>query len=405
MKRKHIMIVFLIIIVISFTSCGKIQECPEKDYGLLMSAITYSVDKVIGEYGDQIPNDFSGEDFMILVNDKIPPDYYTELKKYKIQIQSKGYYYLSIVTEPKSGKTILFDYSCTSYVDGKIFLEPNKYDLANLELYNPCSSEDTDIKPQVISIASFNIQVFGQSKIKKPEVMDIIAKIIKKYDVVAIQEIRSKEQNVIPALLNLVNDEDTKYDYVISERLGRTSSKEQYAFVYNPKTVTLIPDSTYVVDDPDDVFEREPFVSYFKSGNFDFKIVNNHIKPGDVSNELKHLAVVINDIYDSSAEKDIIVVGDMNADGSYFNEDNLVVILPLWVQLIGNDKDTTVAVSDNTYDRMMTCDTTSSVEYTGTSGVFRWDNEYGITDIGFVKKVSDHYPVYAEFRVDLEDDD
>jgi len=160
-----------------------------------------------------------------------------------------------------------------------------------------------------------------------------------------------------------------------------------------------------VVDDPDDVFEREPFVAFFRSGNFDFKVVNNHIKPADVEAELKHLAVVINNIYDSSSEKDIIVLGDMNADGSYFNEDGLTTVLPLWIQLIGNDEDTTVAASDNTYDRMMTREATADVEYTGTSGVFRWDTEYGVADIDFIKKVSDHYPVYAEFRTDLPDDD
>ncbi|MBU2634802.1 MAG: hypothetical protein KJ674_06210 [Nanoarchaeota archaeon] len=53
----------------------------------------------------------------------------------------------------------------------------------------------------------------------------------------------------------------------------------------------------------------------------------------------------------------------------------------------------------------MTRDTTSSVEYTDTAGVFRWDTEYGETDPAFIKKVSDHYPVYAEFRTDLADDD
>lgn len=222
---------------------------------------------------------------------------------------------------------------------------------------------------------------------------------------VAIQEVRSKEQNVIPTLLSYVDDADTEYDYIISERLGRTGSKEQYVFVYNTKTVDLIPGSSYVTDDSDDVFEREPFVAFFRSGNFDFKVVNNHIKPDDVPAELNQLAAVINDIYDSSSEKDILVLGDMNADGSYFNEENLVVIFPLWIQLIGNGEDTTVAVSDNTYDRMMTRDITANVEYTGASGVFRWDNEYEITDASFVKKVSDHYPVYAEFRTDLPDDD
>jgi endonuclease/exonuclease/phosphatase family metal-dependent hydrolase len=260
-------------------------------------------------------------------------------------------------------------------------------------------------EPQTIEIASFNIQVFGQTKIKNQEVMQIISKIIKQYDLVAIQEVRSKEQNVIPTLLTYVNDADTNYAFIISERLGRTGSKEQYAFVYNTKTINLIPNSSSVVEDPEDVFEREPFVASFKSGNFDFTIVDNHIKPKDVEAELTHLKIVIDNIYDGSSEKDVIVVGDMNADGSYFNEDNLVVILPLWIQLIGNDENTTVAVSDNTYDRMMTRDTTANVEYTGNSGAFRWDTEYGITDHDFVKKVSDHYPVYAEFRTDLLDDD
>ncbi|MBU0477833.1 endonuclease/exonuclease/phosphatase family protein [bacterium] len=259
--------------------------------------------------------------------------------------------------------------------------------------------------PQTIKIASFNIQIFGQTKIQNAEVMQIISKIVKRYDLVAIQEVRSTEQNVIPTLLNYINDANTKYDYIISERLGRSTSKEQYAFVYNTKTITLIPNSINVVEDTDDVFEREPFIASFKSGNFDFTIVDNHIKPEDVERELTHLEVVINNIYNSSSEKDVIVVGDMNADGSYLKEEKLAVILPEWTQMIGNNVDTTVGTADNTYDRMMTRDTTAKMEYTGKSGAFRWDTEYSITDSDFIKKVSDHYPVYAEFRTDLPDDD
>ncbi len=267
------------------------------------------------------------------------------------------------------------------------------------------AEENREQQGNYITVASFNIQIFGKAKIDNPEIMNILAKIIRRYDVVAIQEVRSEEQNVIPALLKYVNDGNVKYDYVISERLGRTGSKEQYAFVYNTKTVSLISNGSYVVDDAGDVFEREPFVAYFRSGNFDFKIVNNHIKPDYAESELGRLAVVISNIYDSSSEKDVIVLGDMNADGKYFNENNLVVVIPLWIQLIGNNEDTTVAVGNNTYDRMMTRKTTANVEYTGKSGVFRWDNEYGVTDANFVKKVSDHYPVYAVFRTDLPDDD
>ena len=54
-----------------------------------------------------------------------------------------------------------------------------------------------------IKVASFNIQIFGQSKINKPDVMDMLSRIIKRYDVVAIQEVRSKEQNVMPLPVKL----------------------------------------------------------------------------------------------------------------------------------------------------------------------------------------------------------
>jgi hypothetical protein len=45
-----------------------------------------------------------------------------------------------------------------------------------------------------IKVASFNIQVFGTSKLKKPQVMDVLVKVIRRFDVVAIQEVRSWER-------------------------------------------------------------------------------------------------------------------------------------------------------------------------------------------------------------------
>lgn len=51
-----------------------------------------------------------------------------------------------------------------------------------------------------ITIASFNIEAFGQTKASKPEVMEILANIIRKYDIVAIQEIRDAAGTAILAL-------------------------------------------------------------------------------------------------------------------------------------------------------------------------------------------------------------
>jgi hypothetical protein len=92
---------------------------------------------------------------------------------------------------------------------------------------------------ETIRVGAFNIQVFGVTKAAKQEVMDILAKIIKTYDIVAIEEIRDGTETALPMLVNSVNTGDSQYAYIVSERLGRTSSKEQYAYIYNTVTVTL----------------------------------------------------------------------------------------------------------------------------------------------------------------------
>ena len=54
--------------------------------------------------------------------------------------------------------------------------------------------------PDSINIASFNIQIFGQSKASNQEVLDILVQIIRNFDVVAIQEIRDAAGTAIIAL-------------------------------------------------------------------------------------------------------------------------------------------------------------------------------------------------------------
>src|SRR4051812_26051720 len=43
-----------------------------------------------------------------------------------------------------------------------------------------------------IRIGSFNIQVFGSSKLNNPRAMNVLAEVIRRFDVVAIQEVRAK---------------------------------------------------------------------------------------------------------------------------------------------------------------------------------------------------------------------
>lgn len=70
-----------------------------------------------------------------------------------------------------------------------------------------------------IRIASYNIQVFGTSKLGKPQVMGILANVVRRFDIVAIQEVRSADQTILPQFVDLINAEGARYDFVIGPRL------------------------------------------------------------------------------------------------------------------------------------------------------------------------------------------
>jgi hypothetical protein len=163
-----------------------------------------------------------------------------------------------------------------------------------------------------------------------------------------------------------------------------------------------------VFSDTADVFEREPYIASFKVSNFDFVLVGIHTKPDDAYNEIGNLTSVISSIQTSKPEeKDIIVMGDLNADGSYFDEDAnsnpFKASQYLW--LINNNMDTMVKTA-YTYDRIAILDTTLGHEYdSGTAQVFYFDQLYGLNNQTFVGEVSDHYPVFAQYKTNLVDDD
>lgn len=256
-----------------------------------------------------------------------------------------------------------------------------------------------------ISIAAFNIQIFGQSKAAKGDVMDVLVQTLRRYDVVGIQEIRDASGTSLPLLVEMMNngtDENGNpynYDYVVSDRLGRSASKEQYAYIYDANSV-FVASEPLVYPEPDgtDPFEREPYMVTFRThaGDFDALFILIHTKPDDARNEIDALDDVVQyakTIY--KGQENYVVMGDFNADGSYFNESGTSALKSdEYVWLIGNDEVTTTK-TNNTYDRIVI--TKSLAPYfTNTSGVFNFSAAYNLT-AEETYAVSDHYPIYADF--------
>jgi endonuclease/exonuclease/phosphatase family metal-dependent hydrolase len=248
-----------------------------------------------------------------------------------------------------------------------------------------------------ITVASFNLQIFGETKAAKPEVMRTLARIISRYDIVAVQEIRDKSDAALQKLEAMVDDLGTDYSVVVSRRLGRTSSKEQYAYFYRTDTVELL-GTPYVYPEPagTDPFQREPFIAYFKAqqGNFDVVLINLHTEPKNTPEEILALSQVLEQARSTYLyEKDFIILGDLNADCNYYRDQ--VNPLPGTAWLIPTGTDTTVKRTKCTYDRIIMTDPCQE-SFTGQAGVFRFDREYGLSYTQAVA-VSDHYPVWATF--------
>lgn len=256
-----------------------------------------------------------------------------------------------------------------------------------------------------ISIASFNIQVFGTTKAAKPKVVDILSDIGNDFDILAVQELRDSKGEVIPFYLEKLNAESQRYEVLSSERLGRSTSKEQYAFYYDTNKFEVLGEP-YTFEDIDDAFEREPFLVHFKSkqGSFDFVLVNIHTKPNDAAAEIDALASVVEDAKQHFNEQDVIVLGDFNADGSYFQEENDDTALEdeAYSWLVCDDVDTTVAKGDNTYDRIVVTQGLME-DFTGEVGVRYYDEEFDLTPEQ-TKDISDHFPVYALFHISKDTD-
>jgi endonuclease/exonuclease/phosphatase family metal-dependent hydrolase len=273
--------------------------------------------------------------------------------------------------------------------------EKSKVDESNKSFY---SLEIIDSKDS-LTIGSFNIQTFGTSKSSKDEVMDVLANIACDFDLLAIQEIRDKSGATPIFFAQKINNTcNGSFGFVLSPRLGRTISKENYMFIFDKQELDFIKNSDFVIGDEDDIFEREPFVARFKSKNKNnsFFALNIHIKPDDATNELKALSIIANQILEK--EKNIILMGDLNADCSYFNEDlREKVFSKEFNWIIPKQADTTIKNSFCTYDQILVSKELFKKQF-GTGKVFYFDKTYNLNYTTSIK-VSDHYPVWAEFDI------
>jgi len=224
---------------------------------------------------------------------------------------------------------------------------------------------------KTIKIASWNLQRFGKEKAENRSLMDYYAGVLKNYDIAILQELTDSSGESFQKLCGMMKG----YFCAISDRLGNTSYKEQYGLIY--RNAELLDTSK-----GSGGYVRAPYTYHFRSGSWSFYLTTIHTDPDNVKAELSNLDREIG----SDQSSDRIIMGDLNADCSYYKTPP--ADFASWVWIIPDEEDTTVKATDCAYDRI----------------IINRQAENNFLGYGIMRNVSaaesDHYLVYAEYGTD-----
>jgi endonuclease/exonuclease/phosphatase family metal-dependent hydrolase len=253
-----------------------------------------------------------------------------------------------------------------------------------------------------LNIASFNIQIFGTTKYGKKDVVEVLVRIVRRYDLVLIQEIRDASNTVIHNFLQDVNKAEgrTAYKVSVSERLGSGSHKEQYAYMYRVDRVKIA--DVFVISGYHNTIERPPYVALIhpiENGvtHSPFISIGIHTRPSDAVSEINALVGVYEKATRHFNTKVALLMGDFNAAcGSVSNKkfDLLTLTKDKRFMWLINEASNVATGSNCAYDRFVAAGGFEKF-VTKKASVFRFDTEYGL-DRTLTGKVSDHYPIQIE---------
>ncbi|XP_073324816.1 deoxyribonuclease-1-like [Pagrus major] len=261
-----------------------------------------------------------------------------------------------------------------------------------------------------MKIASFNIQKFGRNKVSDPDVLNILTKIVSRYDIIVILEVVDISGESVKTFLEALNKSNRKHHYTlkISSRLGRTRYKEQFMFLYRDDLVDLV--GSYQFDDQEtecgDVFSRDPYILRFRCLTTvlkDLVMIPVHTKPDDSDKELDELFDVFQHVKKKWRTDNVMILGDFNADGLYVSKKEMKTIRiradKNFHWLIGDDVDTTASnKNDHTYDRIVVYgDDMLQAVVPNSAKTFNFQEAYGLSQEQALD-VSDHYPVEVELK-------
>ena len=246
-----------------------------------------------------------------------------------------------------------------------------------------------------VKIVSWNVENLGQSK--SPAEIEFMSETLKKYDVVALQEVVARYGGIqaVAHLADELNRKGSKWEYVVSEPTSSSAYKtERYAFLWKTSSVKMIGkawlEKQFTLE-----IDREPFYCTFEYKEKHFTVVNFHAitKNRQPETEIKYFKF-LPPLYPNL---NLIFLGDFNCPQSHtvFNPLKKMGYVPL---LVGQKTTLKKQVRHGEYlasefDNIFYAPTVLKTD----GGVIHfYKNFYTLAE---ARKISDHIPVWMEFNL------
>ena len=245
-----------------------------------------------------------------------------------------------------------------------------------------------------VKLSSWNIRHLGKSKSEQEIVF--MAKTLRDYDVVALQEVVAGNggAQAVARLADELNRTGFKWQYVVSNPTqGGVYSSERYAYLWKPSRVRLKKKAWLDIDCIEE-FEREPYFITFEYEAKSFTLINIHAIPKSKQpeTELKYLKFYPK-FY---TEERFIFLGDFNLSESHtvFNPIKSMGFIPALVnqktslKMKCKNRDCLASEYDNIF-------LDSRLFRTLESGVHLFYESF--PDLKSARTISDHIPVWTKF--------
>ncbi len=248
-----------------------------------------------------------------------------------------------------------------------------------------------------IRIASWALDGFGPTKLANGEARQNITRVVRQFDIVALQQVASIERDLIPRLVDVINEGQNRYDYVIGHPVGPSDRPEQLAFIFDTTRVRVDRSQTYTLADPDDQVSFDPLVAWFRAAKppadkaWTFSLVNVRIDLARAPSEVAMLPGMLAAVrHDGRGEDDVILAGLFQADDSYLlptigGQQVKAAVRNLPTDIFGRYQTSNVLI-----------DTATTNEYLGRGGAYDFLRVFNL-NVTQAETVTSQLPVYAEF--------